>query len=154
MKYLILTSIAITLLSSSVFAQSFSYYSCANDEIAFESYDLVSYFSSSPVKGKPEYAVEYDGLTLLFSTSENRNAFIADPERYMPQYGGWCSTAMALGVYNQPDYSMWDIQDGRLLFFEVKAFFNGKTQWMKDPDKHLILADRHYRISTQQLAER
>ena len=141
------------LATTTVPGQSFSNYSCSNDEIAFEGYDLVSYFENAPAKGKAEFAVEYDGLTLLFCTSARQDAFVADPEKYMPKYGGWCSTAMALGVYNQPDYEMWEIQDGRLLFFEVKAFWNGKTQWMKDPDKHLILADRHYRISMEQLAE-
>lgn len=144
--------IMMCLISTTSFAQT--NYSCTGEEIAFDGYDLVSYFENAPTKGKDEFAVEYDGLTLLFCTAKHQDAFIEDPERYMPKYGGWCSTAMALGVYNQPDYEMWEIQEGELLFFEVKAFWNGKTQWMKDPDKHLILADRYYRISTKALAER
>ncbi len=152
MKRLINTALLFTLVSASTHAQT--PYSCANKEIAFGGYDLVSYFENAPIKGNPEFVALYDGLRLQFCTEEHLDAFIADPEKYMPKYGGWCATAMAQGVYNQPDFSMWDIEDGQLFFFEVKAFFNGKTQWMKDPDKHLILADRYYRISTEELTEK
>jgi YHS domain-containing protein len=146
MKRLINSMLMLAVVSASAHAQTL--YSCANKEVAFDGHDLVSYFESTPTKGNPEFTALYDGLRLQFCTEEHLDAFIQDPEKYMPLYGGWCATAMAQGVYNQPDFSMWDIQEGQLLFFEVKAFFNGKTQWMKDPDKHLILADRYYRIST------
>jgi len=37
---------------------------------------------------------------------------------------------------------MFKIQNGSLLFFEVKAFYNAKTHWEKDPE---ISATKNYR---------
>lgn len=117
-------------------------YSCSSDEDAFGGYDLVSYFGESPIKGTIDYT--YDGLNLKFSSKENLALFKKDPEAYLPQYGGWCATAITTDIYVNPNYSMYTIQNDKLLFFEVKAFFNGKTQWEKNPEANQLVAERKY----------
>ena len=62
----------------------------------------------------------------------------------MPAYNGWCAIALTNGTLAKPDFSQFKVQDGKLLFFEVRAFFNGKTAWEKDPDINKIVADEKF----------
>jgi len=119
-------------------------YSCSSDEVAFDGYDLVSYFSNKPLQGDFRYSAEFDGLKLQFATYQNLLEFNKNPERYMPEYGGWCATAVVVNKFVVPDYRMYQIQDGKLYFFEVKAFFNGKTQWNKNPEANQLVADKKF----------
>lgn len=115
-------------------------------EAAFDGYDLVSYFKSSgPVKGKAEFKTAYDGITLYFASKANQEEFKKKPYDYLPAYGGYCATAVSNETFVVPNFSNYQIQDDKLLFFEVRGFFNGKTEWQKDPQLNEILADRHYR---------
>ncbi len=115
-------------------------------EAAFEGYDLVSYFKDSgPVKGKAQFKMDYDGITLYFASKENQEEFKKKPDFYLPAYGGYCATAVSNQTFVVPNFSNYQIQDDKLLFFEVRGFFNGKTEWQKDPQLNEILADKHYR---------
>ena len=49
------------------------------------------------VKGDGDLTVEYAGATWRFSSEETRDAFLADPDRYRPAYGGHCANALSLG---------------------------------------------------------
>ncbi|MEQ9288526.1 MAG: YHS domain-containing (seleno)protein [Cyclobacteriaceae bacterium] len=120
-------------------------YSCSDEEVAFGGNDLVSYFKGDVVKGSERYTTQYDGLKLQFNNYDNMLEFKKNPDKYMPKYGGWCATAVVNERFVKPDYNMFKIQDGSLLFFEVKAFFNGKTQWDKNPEINEIVADKKYK---------
>ncbi len=130
------------------FTLAFSGYSQAlfgPDEIAFDGNDLVSYFDGQVQKGSQNYAYQYDGFNLRFVSKENLSKFKADPEKYMPAYNGHCAVALVRGDLIKPDFNFYKIQDGELLFFEVRAFFNGRTAWDKDPDINKIVADKKFR---------
>lgn len=113
-------------------------------EVAFDGYDLVGFFDDQVIKGFAEFEVEYEGVKLRFSSEDNLRIFNDDPEAYLPAYGGWCAIALVGNAFVIPDYSLYKIQEGRLFFFQVKAFFNGLTYWNKDPDKNQVLADINY----------
>jgi len=119
-------------------------YSCEGDIVAFDGNDLVSYFDNQVTKGKKEFSFEYDGLILYFSSDANLKKFKLDPDRFFPAYKGWCATAVANGNLYRPNFSQFKIQDNRLLFFEVRAFFNGKTAWDKNPEINQIVADKNF----------
>jgi hypothetical protein len=124
---------------------------CAADGIALGGNDLVSYFTgAAPTAGLPEFRVEHGGLGYLFASAENRDAFIANPERYLPAYGGWCATTVALGALACPDFSNYKIEDGRLLLFETAAFTNGRALWDTDPPGYRRRADSSYPQLTAQ----
>lgn len=120
-------------------------YSCTADEIAFYGNDLVSYYTNNVILGKKEFSLDYDGLKLQFANKENLDKFKKDPNKYLPEYGGWCAIALASGSLLQPDFNHYKVQDGQLLFFEVRAFFNGKTAWERDPDINKIVADNKFK---------
>jgi YHS domain-containing protein len=58
--------------------------------IAIKGYDPVAYFvENRAVKGKEEFEYLYEGTRWRFSSAAHRDLFTANPERYMPQYGGF-----------------------------------------------------------------
>jgi YHS domain-containing protein len=82
---------------------------------ALQGYDPVAYFESgSPEKGDRNFSAEYKGATFLFSRAAHRDAFLADPGAYAPQYGGYCAWAMADGKHARGDARYWKIVDGKL----------------------------------------
>lgn len=119
-------------------------YACSPDEVAFYGNDLVSYYDNNVLKGKEEFEFHYDGLNLRFASQDNLSKFKNDPEKYLPEYGGWCAIALANGNLVTPDFNHYKVQNGELLFFEVRAFFNGKTLWERDPDINKIVADKKH----------
>ena len=63
---------------------------------AIKGYDTVAYFTENkPVKGSDEYKTDYKGAEWLFSSQNNLDLFLSDPEKYAPQYGGYCAYAVA-----------------------------------------------------------
>lgn len=83
--------------------------------VALRGYDTVGYFSDQkPVKGVASHQAEYKGSTFYFASRANRDAFIADPARYAPQYGGFCAFGLAGGYKAATDPSAFTIVDGKL----------------------------------------
>ncbi len=83
---------------------------------AIEGYDPVAYFTvGRPLKGDKRYVHELHGAKWYFSSGENLAKFQQDPQRYLPQYGGYC--AYAVGAKNSLagiDPDAWSIVDGKL----------------------------------------
>ena len=80
-------------------------------------YDPVAYFTEGrPVPGRSDLSVEYEAGKYLFATAANRDAFKANPEKYVPRYGGFCAYGVAVGKKFDIDPSSWRIVDGRLYF--------------------------------------
>jgi YHS domain-containing protein len=117
----------------------------APGEYAFDGNDLVSYFDSEkPIKGIEKYTYEYNGWKLQFANETNLKKFKANPKKYHPAYDGYCAIALTQGSLVKPDFSQFKIEEGELLFFEVRAFFNGRTAWEKNPQVNRIMADSKY----------
>jgi len=85
------------------------------DGLALEGYDPVAYFTEGePTRGSAAYTATYDGATYRFANAEHRAAFEADPEKYMPAYGGYCAYGLAMGQKVGSDPEVWEIVDGQL----------------------------------------
>lgn len=134
----------LVLVSTAALAQESKLFSAGEGEVAFDGYDLTTYHLGEPIQGSDDFIYWHEGRIFKFASQENKDKFGDDPEKYLPAYGGWCATAMAQGFTAEPNYKMFEFQDGKLLFFEVKAFFNGKTQWLKDPDNNTEKATLFY----------
>ena len=107
--------------------------------------DVVAYFSLVPgagyVKGDKNITYEYMGATWRFSTVENRDLFAASPEKYLPQYGGYCAYAAALGFTKSIDPKYWHIVDGKLY---LNYNFWADRKWRKDRAATIIRADKNW----------
>lgn len=102
--------------------------------LAIQGYDPVAYFTQhKAVKGSAANTYTYKNATYRFATPANRDAFQKDPERYEPQYGGWCAYAMgATGEKVEIDPDTFKIIDGKLFLFYHTFINNTLTKWNKD----------------------
>ena len=84
--------------------------------IAVDGFDMVAYFEfGHPAKGRADHSVVYKGVRWLFETPEHRTAFVSNPERYAPQYNGFCAVAVSEGAAAEVDFvNGWTIVEGRL----------------------------------------
>jgi YHS domain-containing protein len=94
-----------------------------------------------PVKGSKEFSTEYMGATFQFASVANRDAFLADPAAYAPQYGGYCAWAMADGKYAKGDAKYWKIVDGKL-YLNYNAGIQKK--WNADVPGFIEKADKQW----------
>ncbi|MDJ0514055.1 MAG: YHS domain-containing (seleno)protein [Methyloceanibacter sp.] len=75
------------------------------------------------IPGHAKYTVEHDGAAYYFSSEETKKKFMANPERYMPQYGGFCAFGVAIGKKLDASPRFADIVDGKLyVFLNAGAF--------------------------------
>lgn len=117
--------------------------------VAIQGYDPVAYLNEArAVKGAESISTLYRGVTYRFGTAENRAAFNAEPEKYIPAYGGWCATAMAYGRKVEIDPTSFKVTNGRLLLFYKGIRGNALKDWNKDEPGQLIKADENWRSLT------
>ena len=110
--------------------------------VAVQGYDPVAYFTEGkPVKGSKDFTTEYMGATFQFASAANRDAFVADPVMYAPQYGGYCAWAMADGKYAKGDANFWKIVDGKLYLNFNRGI---QDKWNKDVPGFISKADTHW----------
>lgn len=82
---------------------------------AIHGYDPVAYFNQGrPVEGKDELSFHWQGATWLFATAADRDAFIAAPAKYAPQFGGYCAWAVSQNDTADIDPTAWKIVNGKL----------------------------------------
>ena len=123
-------------------------YCLVDDSLGAGGYDLVSYFVGDrvPVKGETSLTHQHDNITYRFSSKENLARFEKNPEKYLPQYGGWCAMSLALGHKLCPDYDNFKIEGGKLYIFETTAFTNGQILWNKNPSENRKKAESEYQM--------
>src|SRR5262245_31682172 len=93
----------------------------AGRRIALKGYDPVSYFTAgSPEQGSNEFWFAFDDAVYLFRSAAHRDMFAADPERYAPQYDGFCAAGVSKGYKTEPDPEAWVIANGKLYVLMLK----------------------------------
>lgn len=91
--------------------------------LVLKGYDPVAYFTEGkPVKGDAKFAHDWDEGRYHFASAKHRDMFAADPERYAPQFGGYCTGSMARDVRAEGDPDGWVIQNGKLYVFGQAKF--------------------------------
>jgi YHS domain-containing protein len=84
-------------------------------EGAIKGYDPVAYFTESkPTKGKPEFTTTWQEATWYFASAKNRDLFKSAPEKYAPQYGGFCAYGVSRNYKVKIEPEAWAIVDGKL----------------------------------------
>ena len=110
--------------------------------IALKGYDPVAYFATGrPTPGTDEFTEPWKGATYRFASADNRELFKADPEKYLPQYGGYCAYAMSLNRIADIDPVRWKIVEGKLYLNNGRV---AETLWSLDRSGHIASADRNW----------
>lgn len=148
MKKLVL--LVLILISGVSFAQNdakrIEQYNLEN-KVAIQGYDPVGYFTQGKaIKGKKEFTTSYQGVVYKFLSSENKEAFLKNPSKYEPQYGGWCAYAMGSeGEKVEINPETFKIIDGKLYLFYNAYFNNTLKSWNKDQTNLKTKADNNWK---------
>ena len=110
--------------------------------LAIQGYDVVAYFTDGrPVRGVADYVHRWRDAEWRFASAAHRDAFAADPERYAPQYGGYCAYGVARGYRVDVDPEAWRIVDGKL-YLNYSQSVN--RTWLNDVRGYIRQADRNW----------
>ena len=135
----ILLVLSFLLAATTVDADTLQY---ATDRGAIDGYDTVSYFTNGrPERGNPNITAEWNGVEWHFVSQEHRDAFIENPQKYAPEYGGFCALGMAHGGGVPTNPEAWTIWNGKLYLNMIDEV---RTTWLYSPDKLIERADRKW----------
>jgi YHS domain-containing protein len=127
------------LVASLAFAQN---QSLDSKGVALKGFDPVSYFvDAKPSQGMEKFMAKHDGATYLFASEKNRDAFVASPEKYAPQYGGYCAYGAAKGGKFDIDPMAYTVIDGKLYLNKNKDV---QKLWSADVPGFISQADRNW----------
>jgi YHS domain-containing protein len=114
MKNRLKSIVAFALLSVSALAADLVNVSGAS-KTALSGFDTVAFFlDSKAVNGSPFITADYQGATYFFATEEHKALFVSNPEKYAPQFGGYCAFGVAIEKVLPVDISTWQIRSGKL----------------------------------------
>lgn len=112
------------------------------DGVAIDGYDPVAYFTQSrPVMGSDEFSAEHAGADYHFASAANRDAFLADPAKYAPQYGGFCAYAVAHGATAPIDPQAFTVFGGKLYLNYSDLV---RAQWRNNAEGFISRADGNW----------
>ena len=135
MKKSLIIFIGLLLVGLSVQAQQTDYY--LKKGYVAEGYDVTEYFNNKAVEGDKKYTTEHDGVKFKFASQANLDKFKANPDKYVPQYGGYCAYAVAdKGKKVSIDPETFEIRDGKLYLFYNSWGTNTLEKWQEEgPEK-------------------
>jgi len=123
------------------FAKPDEIYTSWRNNLAVGGYDVVSFHRGNPVEGRPKLTTRWKGAQWQFINQRNLDAFLENPEKYAPAYGGYCAWAVAKGKLAKGKPKHWTIKDGVLyLNFNKKI----KDRWLKDTDNFIEQANKKW----------
>ncbi len=110
---------------------------------AINGFDAVSYFKSNKaVKGNASYFYTWNDAKWYFTSEENKKQFITNPEKYLPQYGGFCSFAVSKGFTANSNPNVYKIMNNNIYFF---ADENVKTEWLNNKEENVKLSNANWK---------
>jgi len=111
---------------------------------AIHGYDPVAFFTlSKPVMGKDSLMYRWNGANWYFADRKDLEAFKGDPEKYAPQYGGYCAYGTAQGHKAPTEADTWSVVDGKLYFnYNQKV----KEMWVKDRSGYITKANANWPV--------
>jgi len=105
-------------------------------------YDLVSYHTEGkPVRGDGNNLVVIDDVTYLFANEVNKKAFEANPNKYLPAFGGYCAFGASVGKKFVGDPEVWKIVDGTLY---LNLDRNIQKMWLEDISGNIVKAEQNW----------
>jgi YHS domain-containing protein len=109
---------------------------------AIKGYDPVAYFTiGKPTPGMAQFTTTHKGVAYRFASAENLARFIAAPEKFVPQYGGYCAYAIALNRIADIDPDEWEIVNDKLY---LNNGFLAQTLWSLDKSGNIAKGDQNW----------
>jgi len=139
------TSTMVAVLPQLAFAYDESSTSALNLDkqgVAIKGFDPVAYFTdNTPTEGSSKFTYSYKGATYHFSNASNREAFKANPDKFTPQYGGFCAMGVALDKKLDGDPQAWRVVDNKLYLNVNKDV---QKKWLEDVPGNIKKAETEW----------
>jgi YHS domain-containing protein len=110
-------------------------------KLALEGYDPVAYFDGKPAKGDAKFTATREGVEYRFASARNLARFQANPQAFLPQYGGYCAWAVAGGYTAKGDPLAWKIVNGKLY---LNYDSNVQKRWLADIPGNIAKGDHNW----------
>ncbi len=135
----VLVSVVLVAFSFLAFAQGKVF---EKDGVAINGYDAVAYFTDGkPVKGESQFQLKWNNATWQFASKTNLEKFKSQPEKYSPQFGGFCSFGVSKGYKVKSEPDAWTIVNDKLyLNYNLQV----KEDWSKDRDNLISVAEKKW----------
>ncbi len=130
--------------------------------VALDGYDPVAYFKESRARrGSSRHTATYRGLTYHFASAAHRLAFVRQPARYLPQFGGWCALAAGADKAQQgfaalrypPDPQSFEIRKGKLYLFAKLPNFDAKALFSRSKPSQVLARAKTFWAEREALAK-
>ncbi len=146
-KPIIYTLIALAVLIAGGVAAYQMYYKTSGPQedppVAAYGHDPVAYYKRGyATPGSEDLAYVYDGARWYFANEENRETFKKNPEKYTPEYGGYCAFMMARGRAVPSNPKLWKIVDGNLY---MNCSIQMHIAWQQNLHALIRQADEHWK---------
>ncbi|MBO9491464.1 YHS domain protein [Endozoicomonas sp. G2_1] len=114
-----------------------------NSTPAVQGYDVVSYHTGKrPIKGNGNFVATHKGATYIFANKANQEKFSANPEKYVPAYGGYCAFGVSVGKKFIGDPEVFRLVDGKV-YLNLDAGI--QDMWLKDVPGKINQADKNWK---------
>jgi YHS domain-containing protein len=114
----------------------------ADAKLMLKGHDPVAYFTDGRhVPGSPDIKAEHEGVTYRFASTGHRDLFVKQPDKYAPQFGGFCSNGIVYAIPWGGDPDTWTIIDGKLYIFGGEG---SRRYFLMDEGKNLALANAYW----------
>jgi YHS domain-containing protein len=113
------------------------------ERLMLKGHDVVSYFTDNKhAMGSSQNVSSYKGVTFHFASAANKKLFDATPEKYLPQYGGYCSNGIVYGIPWGGDGDTWAMVSGKLYIFGGAG---SRDAFLLDVPGNISLADKYWK---------
>ncbi|MEP0392009.1 MAG: YHS domain-containing (seleno)protein [Erythrobacter sp.] len=141
-----ISSAAISAGSAAIAADEYNVSSgltAASAPLALHGVDTVAFITTgNRIQGAARYTAVHDGVAYYFTSQENLDAFNANPARFIPQNGGFCTFGVSVGKKFDGNPRWADVRDGKLYVFLSEAIFDA---YLKDPEGTIAKAETQWR---------
>ncbi|MBK8944713.1 MAG: YHS domain protein [Ignavibacteriae bacterium] len=116
------------------------YFKQAN--IVLNGYDVIKYINEKKIqKGLSFYSLKWDEFNWLFSTSGNKKLFKSNPQKYIPQFGGYCGYLVTKNIAYPCDPKIFHVYKGKLYLFSSES---KKEAFISDIDNQIAKASLNW----------
>jgi YHS domain-containing protein len=155
MKHLMMRRLALTLLvlvsawvTSGCSTTHATYKNVSGDNVMLLGYDPVAYHKEGkPIRGTSAYKHAIEDRTYWFTSAESKASFVASPEKFEPQYGGFCANGAVYGMKWASNPTSFEILDGKLYIF---SGWGSHASWTLHKRDNVAHADREWKDAAGQ----
>ena len=111
-------------------------------DAAIKKYDAVAYFEEGKAsKGVRDIYYIWKGKKWYFKSKKHEKLFVKNPEKYIPQYKGYCAYALSQGSLAKANPKVFSLVDGKLYFNVSKKI---QKKWESQKSSYIKLADQQW----------